>query len=159
MQEGEPYVCNPDLSDFRDDRGFQAAYNWLFATMALKIPKPEGVLHPAWAWYKNYDGFTKPDRRKSLFRGYDKLDVTLELEVPEEKVLLTDFDDWHYVISNWAIISEEDFLTDEDKVYTQDEKFATWEKIFAVEEKGFIQACIWQILPEYIVKIHKTRGN
>lgn len=157
LLQGEPYICKPELSDFNDDFGFTRAYDWLFTHMETSIPKPENVTWPAWAWAKHYGGGGKPDRRRQMFSNYQERDVILELEVPDSEVLLSDFDDWHAVLNNCEIITDEEYYADEDRVYTPEEKSATWQQIFDVETKEFVQACLWQIKPEYLVRIHKIR--
>lgn len=157
LLNGDSYICDPKLSDFYADPAFQEAYGWLFSEMAISIPKPDNVKHPAWAWFKNYGENQKPDRRRYMFNNYDKLDSILELEVPANEVFLSDFEDWHAVLNNCEIITDEEYYADEARVYSRTEKIATWRQIFDVESKDFVQACLWQIKPEYLVKAHRIR--
>lgn len=154
---GEPFTCDPELSNFVGLDDFIRSYAWLMGEMELQIPRPEHVLSPVWAWYKNYGANTKPDRRRQMFKGYDGLDSILELEVPSNEVLLTDFDDWHAVLNNCEIVSDEEWYANQDREYTAEEKAATWQRIFEVEEKDFVQACVWEIKPEHLVKVHAIK--
>ena len=156
---GKPYICDPKLSPFFDQPDFSKAYKWLTDEMELTITRPPGVILPAWAWFKNYGANVKPDRRRGLFMNYGNLDVILELEVPESDTLLSDFDDWHCVLNDFEIVSDEEFEADEDRIYTHAEKLASWQQVFDVDDKEFVQACIWQIKPEHLVKVHKFRNK
>ena len=122
-----------------------------------KISKPKNVSYPLWAWYKTYGENKKPDRRKSLFREYDHLDTILELEIPENKVFLTDFDDWHYVINDFPYQTDEEYEENPDWEPSQEEKEKSWEVIFDLKNKDFIQACVWEIKPEEVIKYHSLR--
>lgn len=92
-----------------------------------------------------------------MFNNYSKDDVILELEIPDSEVLLSDYDDWHFVLNNWELITEEEFEADEDKEYSQEEIEATWPRVFSIETKRYVQACIWEIRPEHVVKVHRLR--
>lgn len=157
LTAGEAYQCIPELATFYDDSAFVASYDWLSAHMSKSISNPNNIRWPIWAWARNYGEAVKPDRRRSMFNNYDSEDVILELAVPDELVLLSDFDDWHYVLNGCEFISDADFYADEERVYTQEEKEATWLKIFNVDSKPFVQACIWEIRPEYLIKVHRLR--
>ncbi len=162
LKAGEPYVCDPLISSFSNDDDFIKSYDWLVSEMAKVIPQPEHVRWPAWAWHTNYGVQTKPDRRRGMFNNYDELDSILELEVPDELVLLSDFDDWHCVLNNCAIMSDEEYEAWPEKdewdcaVYTDEFKLDSWKKVFRSNTE-FVQACIWTIEPEYLVKVHPLR--
>jgi hypothetical protein len=72
------------------------SYKWMASQLAAKVgPAPEGVEFPIWAWKKIYgrnDG--KPDMR-SWRTTYEEHVVRLQLEIPETRVLLSDYDTWH----------------------------------------------------------------
>jgi len=159
LLRGEAYVCKPELSGLYEEDCFKFAYGWLVEAMQKTIPKPEHVTIPAWAWHTHNGVNTKPDRRTYMFRRsyYADDEVILELEVPDSEVLLTDFDLWHSVLNNIEIISDEEYYADEDRVYTAEEKAATWQQIFEVKDVEFVQACLWEIKPEHVVRIHKPR--
>jgi len=80
---------------FRADRGrcdpdFRDAYAWLRIRVKKRVTGATG--RPLiWAWKQ-----PKPDLRRSghLYEGTPG--VRIELEIPDERVLLSDFDGWHF---------------------------------------------------------------
>lgn len=99
------YICDPKQCSMPE---FTEMYDWLAEQMKIRIGMPpEGVVYPVWAWYQNRGKRQKPDLRSERWaNGYagDKL-VCLEIEVPDEQVLLSDFDAWGLILNN-ALISE-----------------------------------------------------
>lgn len=158
VESGERFVCDPALAEcYNLDDQFRASYHWLIGEMTPTIPQPDGVELPIWAWAKNYGISQKPDRRRMLFNSYSKDDAILELEVPDGLVLLSDYDDWHFVLNNCPIQSDEEWEIDPDREFSEAEKFESWKQVFSTESKGFVQACFWFIEPEYLVKVHRLR--
>jgi len=103
IQETGIFCCDPYKSNMlkpmedeligkKLEPQFEAAYEWLAEQMEQRIGKrPEGVRFPVWAWYK-YGGKRKSDLRKvrwSYGNGGQRF-VCLELEVPDDQVLLSD---------------------------------------------------------------------
>jgi len=163
LMRGEVFRCDEKLATFLQPEpynfGFREAYDWLVSRMEERIPKPTGVTYPVWAWYKVYGETKKPDRRTGMFRNYDKFDSILEIEIPDDEVLLTDFDDWHYVINDFPYQTDEEYENNPDWEPTIEEKQESWEVVFNTENKKFVQACVWEIKPENIVRQHILRRN
>lgn len=147
---------------FNDSVKFQKGYNWLSKRMEDKIGKPEKTQYPWWAWYKKNMKHSKPDLRESGYGNKGENLVCLELELPEEKVVLTDFDLWWFCISDYWIsnaTSDKEFNEKEEwfnklKPDEQEKlKIQSWETIFEVEldtkpwhEKGqWVQATFWEL--------------
>lgn len=148
-----------------DDLKF--AYEWMSEQMCKRIgPPPKGVKYPVWAWFQ-WEG--KRKRRDLRLSGYAERGtpmVQIEFEVDRNKVLLSDFEDWHRVLNNSYISdSEEDF----DLFYTTDHEIiqkeieVSWSKIFDIDsympdrsvpanEKS-IQATLWEIKLPQIKKV------
>jgi hypothetical protein len=154
------------------DPFFMAAYAWMREQMAARIgPPPEPDGYPVWAWYR-YAGEKKPrpDLRCGghLCRGVRG--VRIEIECAPETVLLSDFSEWHAVLSHRYIAASEaeaDAFDDErliaNRVWHNScasrpdfvaRIRASWERIFDLEryvegltselEGRMIQACLWQ---------------
>ena len=96
--------------------------------------------------------------------------VCLELEIPDEEVLLSDFNAWHYVLNRcWLDDSRNEEEYDRlqewfDNLPGQDRerlRVESWQKIFDVEPykdewitKGrYVQAVFWEIRKEYVKKV------
>lgn len=81
------------------DGDFRFAYDWLTDKMRCMVGEPpKNIKYPIWAWYM-WEG--KRKRRDLRYGGYAKRGtplVQLEIEVPDNEVVLSDFDDWHIVI-------------------------------------------------------------
>lgn len=155
--------------------------------MENAIPKPSGVQSPVWAW-KQYRGEAqrRPDLRytKTEFLR-EEAGVRLELEVPDELVLLSDFELWHYPLNRWYLPrSEEDergFETelqtggwgkaqfDEFPQYFQRRAEKSWISIFdfafewqdltrPLNQKS-IQATVWELKLEWVVGLELFYGT
>ena len=137
-------------------------------------PAPEGVDFPVWAWHTRDWQHKKPDLRSSDMRHFTEPYVCIELEVPDNEVLLSDFDAWHYVLNDFPCIechSEEEF----DQIYDnysamkaeEQEKVKTesWNRIFditPIEDEWningkYIQASFWELKPEYVVSVRHIK--
>lgn len=153
---------------------FANSYDWLIKQLNKKDEKPENVQLPIWAWFRFNGKEKKPDLRHSCY-GYrgDKM-VCLELEIPDDKVLLSDFDLWHFPLNNWWLddcfypnYGEEEHdkahqwfktLTKEEQIK---EKEKSWEQIFNIEPfendwilRGkYVQAVFWELRIEDIKKV------
>lgn len=83
------------------DPSFEYAYNWL-SRMSKKYRGYE-CPRPIWGWLK------RPDMRSQRWIRDPEQDkiipvVLLTLEVPDDKVLLTEFDLWHHVLCNTPVV-------------------------------------------------------
>lgn len=89
---------------------FRYAYNWMIKQMGkrLNVPSPDSLAYPIWSWYQ-WRGVNKrkPDLRYSGHSERGEKLVRIEFEIEEDKVLLSDFDLFHYVINYWYLPSSE----------------------------------------------------
>lgn len=83
---------------------FLNAYQWLVEQMEIRVgPQPESDAFPIWAWYQWEGQKKKPDLRSSGYLPKGEWGVSIEFEVCEKRVLLSDFDLWHYVLNYWYL--------------------------------------------------------
>ena len=140
------------------DESFRESYEWMADQMKKRIGKPPaGVTLPVWSWYQ-WEGKRKRPDMRSHGRWSDKgvPIVLLTVDVPDEFVLLSDFDYWHVVLNGGDLI----FLIDDNVVYSKEERQKSWEKIFDYEcsydEERSIglstQATMWEIKSEWVLK-------
>ena len=92
------------------DVGFTYAYDWIAEEMRKRIGEPpvEDIKYPIWAWYQ-WEG--KRKRQDLRCSGYAKRGtpmVQLEIEVPINEILLSDFDAWIFVMNYWYIHDNDD---------------------------------------------------
>ena len=170
--------CEPSKSELITEWGFDKPYKWLVEQMKTRIGQPPiGVEYPIWAWHTFDWKNKKPDLRNGVFRGYEGPQVCIELEIPDEKVLLSDESAWHIVLNNGFFgdaTNDEEF----DKEYEWFDnlpieeqeriKVKSWEKVFNVtpfksdwETRGrYVQATFWELrLSEVISVRHFNKGK
>lgn len=74
-------------------RDFREAYAWLREQVKARVRGAKG--RPLiWAWHQ-----PKPDLRHTGLLYTGTPGVRIELEVPDDRVLLSDFDGWHFRLS------------------------------------------------------------
>lgn len=158
MQSSGFLSANEEYLFCEDD--FREAYDWMAEQMTQRIyAAPEGIKHPVWAWYQ-WDGKHKrPDMRS--FRKWSNPGtpiVLLTVDIPDSEVLLSDFDTWHIVMSK-GYCPVDDADLDYMDVATPEEVVASWERIFlplphdgGVCSVNHVQATIWQIKKEWVIK-------
>ncbi|WP_400247474.1 DUF3841 domain-containing protein [Niallia sp. JL1B1071] len=106
------------------DKDFLPSYKWMIEQMDKRINN--NGLMPIWLWA------TKPNLSEEGHFNKGTKAVCLTVEIPENKVLLSDFDAWHCVLNDgFCMISEE-----EDRLFEQGKltitKEQSWERIFHI---------------------------
>lgn len=145
--------------EYIDEEFFKESYEWMIEQMKKRVGNPpDGVTIPVWAWYQWEGKRKRPDMRSHGRCGAKKGTpiVLLTMDVPDDCVLLSDFDYWHIVLNDGELI----FPYDEEAVYSDEEKRASWEKIFDIscsfdgEEHKHLstQATMWEIKAEWVLK-------
>jgi hypothetical protein len=91
----------------RENYYWAIPYAWLVGQMEKRIgPRPEGVVVPVWGWYSFAAKNKRPDLRRGRFSGVDAWMVGVELE--PERVLLHDYQLWHFVLNGWYLPKTEE---------------------------------------------------
>ncbi len=90
-------------------REYLGPYTWMAGQMErrLKVPRPSKDAMPIWAWYQWEGRRCQPDLRCSGHLPKGQPGVRLKLRVADERVLLSDFDLWHYVLNYWYLPESE----------------------------------------------------
>lgn len=107
--------------EFIDHEWMGDAYQWMMEQMKKRLPHYRGEV-PIWLWPN------RPDMRHSAHDAKGTEIVRLTIRLPEEKVLLSDFDGWHSVINN-SFLSDTEFEFDYWKEIGLS-KEESWERIF-----------------------------
>lgn len=165
------FVCDENKSENLKDRPFIIAYDWLVSKMKEKIGLPPvDVKYPIWAWHSWNGKNKKPDLRRSEFQFGKKGTrwVCIELEISDDKVVLSDEPSWSCYVLNGDYFNTE--VTD-DKWEEKEEWFdnlpneekekirvSSWDNVFDVEpfendfcSKGmYVQATFWELKKEYV---------
>lgn len=88
---------------------FLNAYQWMIRQAEENgIHRPPSCIYPIWAWYRarGLKG-DRPDLRETGHLARGEKGVLLELEVERNRVLLSDFDLWHFVLNYWYLAADE----------------------------------------------------
>jgi hypothetical protein len=82
-------------------------YRWMASQMKKRIGPPyQPNALPLWAWYQWYGiARRRPDLRAGGLMTQGEWGVRIEIEVPDESVLLSDYELWHYVLNYWYLPS------------------------------------------------------
>jgi len=102
-KDPEEWICT-------DAPAIKLAYDWLCDEMAERgLRRPAPSVYPIWAWYR-YMGEKKPkpDLRHSAFKNCrpDERQVFLTLDVPDDDVLLHDYEAWHYPLNYFHLAAQ-----------------------------------------------------
>lgn len=83
---------------------WRMSYAWMIVQMRKRIgPAPKGIKWPVWAWFQYLDSTKrKPDLRYSEFKKHEK-SVRIEIEIPDDEVLLSDYSLWHLPLNKGPI--------------------------------------------------------
>ena len=124
--------------------------------------KPTGVEYPVWAWYQWEGERKKPDLRSERWGNGWKGDrfACMEIDIPEQDVLLSDFDLWSIMLNNGLLSETEEESIELEKKYNLlseqkkwEMKSKNWEGVFDLSplENGWIirgdsiQATFWEL--------------
>lgn len=162
------YHCALEKSIFNDCK---EQYDWLVQEMKERIGKPpEGVSYPVWAWYMWEGARKKPDLRRERWGNGWKGDrfACMEIDIPDDRVVLSDFDVWSIILLHGLIADSEeevDRLDEEYESLPQEEKKKyrehNWKIAFDLTyvDNGWmhrgdsIQATFWELRKEDIKKV------
>ncbi len=166
------FICDPQKSYcLKDSLSFKNAYDWLSREMEYRIGhRPKGVIYPIWAWHTRDWQHKKPDLRNIGLGDKGVKSVCIEIEIPDNQVVLTDFDSWHYVLNEWyydgstcekeweLLRSRYDGLSSEKQKVLREK---SWQNIFDISpykndwfQKGrYIQATFWVLYLKDVKKV------
>lgn len=164
-------ICDINRSSFAgNDEDNKNAYKWMSDKMKDIIGVHESIEFPIWAWH-TFDGKRKrPDLRKAGYANPKTECVCIEIEVPDDEVVLSDFDSWHNVLNNtFASMAENESDWDKEQLWLDSlsdiqrkEKIEeSWDNIFKVNyfendwiASGlYIQATFWELKKEYVKNV------
>ena len=133
-------------------------YCWISEKMKEYIGDPPSDVHfPVWAWYQWESVRKRPDmrtHRRWTTKGTPIVLITFE--IPDDKVLLSDFDMWHVILNDDYLPLTES----EDKdVFTEEEKLSSWNNVFQYDvvtdfwaAPKTTQATMWEVKKEWVLK-------
>lgn len=130
------------------------AFEWMAQKMHERVGNPEmsEASMPVWAWHTCYGKFNRKPRRSINNFDSDNLElVFMELEIPRDRILVSDFLLWHLPMNGLAIGNDEGVPCK-----------STWDRIFdpTFNDKDWVnddwedrclQATFWCLHKEDIV--------
>ena len=168
------YRVNPNHPDSCESQFdmFKEAYAWLHGKAAERglADNGRGMI---WAWYRfNGESRRKPDvrtLRKESTAGKELCCLTLE--VPEDKVLLMDSDQWQCRLSGFACVTAEQEAMDSDEyirwldgLYAMPEAdrrqydASTWDLVFDTSRGGRTEAVFFGLERSMIKEVQFFTG-
>lgn len=178
IRETGVFRCEPQRSwNLTKADSLKDIYGWLTERMQQKIGhEPEGVVSPVWAWHTWNFERKSPDPESAAFLRRDTPRVLMTLDIPEQSLVLTDFDAWQNVMMHMIVpnaVNEKEFqaLTDRLETLTgaalEAEIRQSWENVFLIDRvdneyltRGrYIQATFWEIRADYIRDIRELPPN
>lgn len=122
------------------DVTFIPAYEWMAEQMRKRLGDHYIAAYPIWAWAVFEGKNKRPDLRGIEFRFYKYPSVLLEIEVPDEEILLSDEEEWNVVMGDSMNGEPDD----------------NWDRIFDIsdsngEPKRFVQACFGRLYAKQVV--------
>ena len=87
------------------DKDFAGPYAWMARQMERRLttPRPSKNSMPVWGWRQWWGDRRRPDLRASGYLSKGTPGVRVELRVEDDRVLLSDFELWHYVLNYWYL--------------------------------------------------------
>jgi len=113
----------------RVDHWFKEAYQWLCVEMEKADIGLKGR-PPVWAWTR------RPDLRYSAHGQKGETLYLLELDVPDDEILVSNFGAWHCVLNPcFVTMNDAEFhkMWDDDSPYSDQEIEESWQRIFDLE--------------------------
>jgi len=169
LKSDNTHICCDDFLD---------SYTWMERKMRELLPHSDiECIHPIWAWYK-YDYKNKPDLRRSGHLSKGEIGYRIEFEIEKNKVLLTDFSNWHLILNAsdedrkveyFHYCELEEANRDDDVPALIEEGFEivdnqlifNWNKIILDENshKRDIQATMWYLKLEQVKSVTKFKAR
>ena len=157
--------CSINDTDPQVQKSFKMGYDFIVSQMKARIGNPpDGVQYPIWLWHMDQPGINaRPDLRKHN-RYSPRPYVMMELEIPSDQVLLSNFELYHMILNDSPIY--DDYNSDEE-YNAMDEwyeslpseskakyKLESWSKIFNINfTQDITQATVWEIKLDYLVRV------
>ena len=182
LQNGVAY-CNRESEWCKDCK---VSYDWMAEQMRKRVgdpPIPE-IKYPVWVWlqYNNKKDPMPPMSPKEIPSGQETA-VMMELDVPDDAVLLSDLDLWIHPLNEWKICGKKECKLFDKEIETyekdhgkclhlsdlpqsmQDKIVATWERVFDLDwidpyqatnkrRNRSIQGTIWLLRKEWLQVAH-----
>lgn len=166
------------------DDSWPEAYAWIERQLIKRVgPPPQEDAAPLWGWFQCHDASRKRPDLRAVRHWYQPAEyVLIECELPEEGVMLSDYEAWHIILNGGYVrINEEDEneyrelrrqcdQTPSDSLGDKLRRrfYSSWDRVIDMEElteddwvpmeKRSIQACFWELRQEQIDSVKHFRA-
>lgn len=104
------------------------AYEWMMDQMEKHIADYNKESYPIWVWQR------RPNRNERALGAKGKRMVILKLDIPEDQILWSSFDEWHSILNNNPICFDANEWDDfKQKGFPKKEVEKTWKRLFDYE--------------------------
>ncbi|MCC8437628.1 DUF3841 domain-containing protein [Brevibacillus sp. M2.1A] len=131
LQNQEAWDLAQDRGYIRSERNyamFPEEYEWMIHQMKKRLSNYEGD-YPVWLWVN------KPDLRNTGYFESGVKFVRIKVELDEQEVLLSDYDEWHMVLNHDYLANSEQEYEEYHQGKGTISKEESWERIFAWDRK------------------------
>ena len=140
----------------RFKEGYDYIINRMHKLIKDKYDYDSDIISPIWGWYKYVDINELNDDNKALYR--------LEIEIDDNKVLLSDFDYYeNVVIAGIALFYSSEKKRREVEELAKKEGIEAIYKLYDkminknhLKKADYIQATFWKLKKEYVISITKV---
>lgn len=146
---------------------FPEAYEWMIGQMKKRIANCEMENTPIWLWQR------RPNRNEAALATKGERWVILKLDVPEDQILWSSFDEWHQILNESPIVyDQEEWEVFVSRGFRQEEVMATWERLFDHEwlasrpsewagnyKENWFQAVISRVTMMQVKKVSRFIGK
>lgn len=168
LKRDKVFYADPEKSECLKMNHFKTAYEWMILQMKEKIgAPPSNVKTPIWAWHTYNWACGKNIVNSNEFDIGRTNMVCIELEIPDNDVLLSDEEAWHFVLSDLFIpkATSEDEAEKQNQEYEscskiekENMKLISWNNIFDIESFNngqfwngrYVQAAFWEMKMEQV---------
>lgn len=155
------------LEGHKDFAMYPEAYEWMIGQMKKRIAHCAMENYPIWLWQR------QPNRNEKALARKGERWVILKLDIPEDRILWSSFDEWHVILNNSPITYDENEWDDfKKRGFPQKEVIQTWERLFDHQwlakrpldwagdyEKHWLQGVTPQITMEQVRKVWRFIGK
>lgn len=105
---------------------FPEAYEWMVDQMKKRLPCCKDMQnYPIWLWQR------RPNRNETALATKGERWVILKLDIPEDEILWSSFDEWHMILNEGPITyDEKEYDAIEKRGDLKEEIMETWERLF-----------------------------
>lgn len=131
---------------------FKEPYNWMREQMIARSilpPQDHQDIYPLWAWRDHVVAFEEWARHKRRPKFWGPQNVLLEVDIPDNQVLLSDYELWHLVLNGSHATPEE--RAEWPRLVLD----LSWEDPYYRSANPLVQATFWELRMDQVRVIER----